>query len=86
MAKRIPLVCQRLENVSREVLKKHQEIIRDYVRGWHGVYAIYKGDRLYYVGLASNLKGRLGSHLSVALEETYASIIKMSGERCWVSR
>lgn len=62
MAKRIPLVCQHLENVSREVLKKHQDIIRNYVRGRHGVYALYKGDRLYYVGLASNLKMRLGSH------------------------
>ena len=62
MAKRVPLVCQHLENVSREVLKKHQDIIRNYVRGRHGVYALYKGDRLYYVGLASNLKMRLGSH------------------------
>jgi len=62
MAKRIPLVCQHLENVSREVLKKHQDIIRNYVRGRHGVYALYKGNRLYYVGLASNLKMRLGSH------------------------
>lgn len=62
MAKRVPLVCQHLENISRDVLKKHQDIIRNYVRGRHGVYALYKGDRLYYVGLASNLKMRLGSH------------------------
>jgi Restriction Enzyme Adenine Methylase Associated len=62
MAKRVPLVCQHLENISRDVLKNHQDIIRNYVRGRHGVYALYKGDRLYYVGLASNLKMRLGSH------------------------
>jgi GIY-YIG catalytic domain len=64
MAKRVPLVCQHLENISRDVFKKHQDIIRNYVRGRHGVYALYKGNRLYYVGLANNLKGRLGTHKS----------------------
>src|ERR1044072_7444597 len=31
--------------------------------GRHGVYALYKGDRLYYVGLATNLRGRLATHM-----------------------
>src|SRR5262249_26385960 len=38
-------------------------IIRQYVRGRNGVYALYKGEKLYYVGLATNLRGRLRSHL-----------------------
>lgn len=29
----------------------------------HGVYALYKGDHLYYVGLASNLRSRIRHHL-----------------------
>ena len=58
-----PLVCQHLERLSRDVLGKYKDIIRDYVRRRHGVYALYRGNRLYYVGLASNLRSRLNSHL-----------------------
>lgn len=38
-------------------------MIRDYVKGRQGVYALYKGTRLYYVGLASNLRSRLRAHV-----------------------
>lgn len=61
--KRRPLVCQHLERVSRSALERYQPIIREYVRGRHGVYALYRKGRLYYVGLASNLRRRLKSHL-----------------------
>jgi len=57
------LVSQHLENVSREALEKYQDIIKNYVRGRHGIYALFKRNRLYYVGLASNLKNRLKHHL-----------------------
>src|SRR5512143_3853457 len=63
MAKRTPLVCQQLENISREALGKYQDIIRQYVRRRHGVYALYRRGKLHYVGLASNLRSRLGHHL-----------------------
>jgi hypothetical protein len=63
MAKRSPLVCQHLENISRKALEQYQDIIRRYVRNRHGVYARYRRDKLYYVGLARNLKMRLGHHL-----------------------
>src|SRR4030043_1181188 len=63
MAKRTPLVCQQLENISREALGKYQDIIRQHVRRRHGVYALYRRGRLHYVGLASNLRSRLGHHL-----------------------
>jgi hypothetical protein len=33
------------------------------IRGRAGVYALYRQDRLYYVGLASNLMGRIKTHL-----------------------
>src|SRR3954447_16418562 len=63
MAKRSQLVCQQMENVSSVVLEEYQDIIRHYIRSRNGVYALYKGERLYYVGLATNLRGRLKQHL-----------------------
>lgn len=57
------LVCQHLEGISRTALEKFPDVIREYVRGRHGVYALYKGKRLYYVGLASNLRRRLKQHI-----------------------
>jgi predicted GIY-YIG superfamily endonuclease len=63
MTKRAQLVCQHLENISRDALERHQEIIRQYVRGRHGIYALYHKNRLYYVGLATNLRNRLKHHL-----------------------
>jgi hypothetical protein len=58
-----PLVIRHLEDASRDTLAKYQDIIRGYIRGKHGIYALYKKDRLYYVGLASSLGGRLKQHL-----------------------
>jgi hypothetical protein len=63
MARKSQLVCQQLENISREALAKYQHIIRNYIRGRNGVYALFKGDKLYYVGLATNLRSRLKQHL-----------------------
>jgi hypothetical protein len=57
------LVCQHLENISRDALEKHQKIIKQYVRRRNGVYALYRKRKLYYVGLAKNLRSRLKSHL-----------------------
>jgi FMN phosphatase YigB (HAD superfamily) len=63
MAKRKPLVSQHLENISREALEKYQNIFRRHVRRRQGVYAFYRRKKLYYVGLASNLRSRLVHHL-----------------------
>jgi len=64
MAKtRIPLVSQHLENISREALEKYQDVIRSYVRHRQGVYALYRRKKLYYVGLATDLRWRLKAHL-----------------------
>lgn len=63
MKRRAQLVCQHLEKIQREALEEHQEIIRQYVRGRQGVYALYRRDKLYYVGLATNLRNRLKNHL-----------------------
>jgi hypothetical protein len=57
------LVSQYLENISGDALAEYQKIIREYVRRRSGVYALYRRNRLYYVGLASNLRNRLNQHL-----------------------
>lgn len=63
MKKRSALVCEHMENISREALERYQEIVRNYVRRRQGVYALYRHKKLHYVGLASNLRSRLRDHL-----------------------
>jgi len=67
------LVCEYLERISRQALEKYQDIIRKYVRGRHGIYALYKKNKLYYVGLASNLRSRLHHHLRDRHADTWDS-------------
>ncbi len=61
--KRNPLVIEHLEHISRKALEEYQAILRAYVKGRFGIYALYRKDKLYYVGLASNLRNRLKAHL-----------------------
>lgn len=63
MKKRQHLLVQHLENLSRRVLEEYQDIIRQYVKGRRGLYALYRRDKLQYVGLASDLRSRLRRHL-----------------------
>ena len=57
------LVTQYLENISGKALEKYGKIVKDFVGHRHGIYALYRKDKLYYVGLASNLRLRLKHHL-----------------------
>jgi hypothetical protein len=61
--KTVGFVREYLERVSWKILERHRLIVRDMIRHHAGVYALYKGDRLYYVGLANNLMGRVKHHL-----------------------
>jgi hypothetical protein len=63
MPRRPKLVSQFLERIHRNAFAEHPEIIRDIVRGRNGIYALYDGDELYYVGLAKDLRWRLKHHL-----------------------
>jgi hypothetical protein len=67
------LVSQHLENISRTALSKYQNILKEYVKGRHGVYALYSKSHLYYVGLASNLRNRLKTHLKDRHAQTWDS-------------
>jgi hypothetical protein len=57
------LVSQYLERVSYKALERYQDLLKDFTRRRNGVYALYRGDRLYYVGLARDLRGRVNQHL-----------------------
>jgi hypothetical protein len=70
MPRKTQLVCQHLENIKGEVFEEYQEIIREFVSHRHGIYALYKGSRLYYVGLATNLSARLKAHLEIGMAAT----------------
>ena len=63
MAKQKKLVIQHLENVSWEILEQYPQIIKEMIHGKSGVYALYRQGKLYYVGLATNLRNRLTRHL-----------------------
>jgi hypothetical protein len=63
MAKTSRLVVRHLEDISAKVLEERRELIQQLIRKQSGVYALYKNENLYYVGLASNLMGRLKTHL-----------------------
>jgi hypothetical protein len=52
-----------MERVSWRVLDKYRDIIVEFIRGHAGVYSLYKGEKLYYVGLARNLMNRVKHHL-----------------------
>jgi hypothetical protein len=57
------LVLAHLENVSSEIFAEYPQEIAQMVRDHHGVYALYKKSKLYYVGLAIKLGIRLKQHL-----------------------
>jgi hypothetical protein len=57
------LVLGYLENISSKVFSDYPKEITALVAQQHGVYALYKGSHLYYVGLATNLKNRVKHHL-----------------------
>ena len=57
------LILGYLEKISSKIFSDFPKQLTDLVGRQHGVYALYKGNRLYYVGLAANLRGRIKQHL-----------------------
>lgn len=57
------LVREFLERVNGKVLDEYRATVKQLIHGHAGVYALYKGDKLYYVGLARNLMNRVNAHL-----------------------
>jgi len=57
------VVVSHLEDISGSALDKYQAQIRQLIKGRSGIYALYRNQNLYYVGLATNLMSRLKQHL-----------------------
>ena len=62
MAKQKHFVKEHLEGVAKRGLKDSSAELKELLFGKHGLYALYKNDKLYYVGLAKNLFRRLQQH------------------------
>lgn len=58
-----PIVTGYLETVSSTIFDRQREAITEMTTGRQGLYALYRRNKLYYVGLASNLKSRINGHL-----------------------
>jgi hypothetical protein len=52
-----------LEKVGAKVFDDFSSVITNLIKSPQGIYALFKKDRLYYVGLARNLKGRIKAHV-----------------------
>lgn len=57
------IIAGHLEKIGSRVFDDFSSVITDLIKGNQGIYALFKKDRLYYVGLASNLKGRIKAHI-----------------------
>lgn len=58
------LVTDYIERMSGEILDdRYRPQLADLIRGHSGIYALYKEDDLYYVGLAIDLMRRVDQHL-----------------------
>jgi len=58
-----PIVTGHLEKISSGVFEDYPEQITGLTEGTQGVYALYRRQKLYYIGLASDLKRRIKWHL-----------------------
>lgn len=58
------LVVNRLEGVSKDVFKQHFAHITELIGDSPGIYALYDGAELYYVGKSIELRKRVRQHLS----------------------
>lgn len=57
------LFTENLEHISRHAIEKYPHVLKDFIVGRHGIYALYSRKKLVYVGLTSDLRSRLSTHL-----------------------
>ena len=50
-----PIVVGHLEKISSGIFERYPEQVTGLIKGNQGVYALYRRQKLYYVGLASDL-------------------------------
>lgn len=57
------LVTGYLERIASKAFEEFPKQVTELIGKQHGIYALYKSNRLYYVGLASNIRRRIPQHL-----------------------
>jgi hypothetical protein len=57
------IVVGHLEKVSSRVFDQYRKQITELIKGNYGVYALYRREKLYYIGLATDFRRRLNQHL-----------------------
>ena len=57
------IITKKLQNVNIAAVQDFSPILLDFVGENQGIYALYKGAKLYYIGRAANLQKRLSQHL-----------------------
>jgi hypothetical protein len=65
------IIAGHLEKIGAKVFDDFSSVITDLIKGHQGIYALFKKDRLYYVGLASNLKSRINAHRKDKLQNKW---------------
>jgi len=58
-----PIVVGHLEKISSRIFERYPEQVTGLIEQGQGVYALYRREKLYYIGLASDLRGRIKWHL-----------------------
>lgn len=58
------IITGHMEKIGQKVFTDYSLAITELIKGHQGIYALYKKDKLYYIGLASNLKNRIKHHLN----------------------
>lgn len=58
-----PIVVGHLEKISSGVFEDFPEQVTGLIKKGQGVYALYRRNKLYYIGLAGDLRGRVKWHL-----------------------
>lgn len=67
------LVTQFLEDISREALEKHFDVVTRFIGRRNGIYALFRRQKLHYVGLTTDLRWRLKHHLRDRLGDSWDS-------------
>ncbi len=57
------LVFGYLERISSNAFDQYSDVITEFIGGKNGIYALYRNQQLYYVGLAVDLRRRIKQHL-----------------------
>jgi len=58
-----PIVAGHLEKISSRIFDRYRKQITDMIRGNYGVYALYRREKLHYIGLATDFRRRINQHL-----------------------